>query len=133
MAPIFHIFMKNFHFFSFGLGLGSGVLVLLLILGGMRAFGSASLQQESGERAGNWQQMRSGNGEPNMAAMAGRFGMTEAQLQSELDSGKTMRDIAREKGVELPVGRRMAQASSATASGSTGVSSSAQASAPSAQ
>jgi len=109
--------MKNFHLLSFALGIVSGFLVLFLVIGGYRLVRPA----RSGIPAsgpGAWQQ-QGGTGAPNIARMAQRFGMTEAELQKELDSGKTLQDIAKEKGVSLPVGRGSFGGNASTASGST--------------
>lgn len=42
---------------------------------------------------------------PNAAVLAEKLGMTEAELKTALQSGKTIAEIATEKGVTLPVGR----------------------------
>jgi hypothetical protein len=97
--------MKTFHPLSFGLGLGSGLLVLVLIFGAMRIFGGPA-RGGFPRDSRNFQQMRGANGGPNVGMMAERFGMTEAELQAELDSGKTMQQIAEEHGIELPAGGR---------------------------
>lgn len=115
--------MKTFHPLSFGIGLGSGLLVLVLIFGAMRVFGGPA-RGGFPPNGGNFQQMRGANGGgQNTAMMAERFGMTEAELQAELDSGKTIQQIAEEKGIESPMGGRgMMQGnrtSQASASGST--------------
>ena len=43
-----------------------------------------------------------GRGGPNIADLATKLGMTQADLQVALDSGKTIQQIATEKGVTLP-------------------------------
>ncbi|NOS67250.1 MAG: hypothetical protein HOO67_02700 [Candidatus Peribacteraceae bacterium] len=86
--------MQRLHPFSFGLGLASGLVVLLLIIGGMRVMGGSS-------RRGTF----TGSGGMNITRMAERFGMTEAELQAELDGGKTMQQIAQEHGVQFGGGR----------------------------
>ncbi len=59
-------------------------------------------------------------GGQNISAMAEQLGMTVEDLQKELQSGKNMRDLATEKGVELLFGGRMRGGSGAvlTSSGS---------------
>lgn len=113
--------MKTFHPLSFGIGLGSGLLVLVLVFGAMRVFGG-SARGGFPPNGGNFQQMRGANGGPNAAMMAERFGMTEAELQAELDSGKTMQQIAEEHGVEFPMGGRgmMQRGNMATRSSASG-------------
>ncbi len=97
--------MKNFQPLSFGLGLASGLVILLLIAGGMRLRHPSSAGRFP-TNGGAWQQRQGGgNGGPNISRMAERFGMTEEELRKELEGGKTMQDIAREKGVELPMAR----------------------------
>src|SRR5438105_1912438 len=97
--------MKNFHPLSFGLGLASGLLILMLVFGGMRVFGRPA---GGGTFAG-------GNGGPrNITRMAQRLGMTEADLQKEIDGGKTMQEIAQEHGVTF-TGRRQRSGSGAAA------------------
>lgn len=39
---------------------------------------------------------------PYLSMLAQELGMTEEELQKELDSGKTLQDIATEKGIDLP-------------------------------
>lgn len=95
--------MKSFHPLSFGLGLGTGVLVLVLVFGGMRAFGGGRRGPGgfAGQGNGNFQRM---GGPMDTAAMAQRLGMTEAELQAELDAGKNFRQIAEERGVQMRMG-----------------------------
>ncbi len=97
--------MKAFHSLSFGIGLVSGLLALVLIFGAMRAFGGPA-RRGFPAGGGNFQNMRGANGAPNTAMTAERFGMTETELQAELDSGKTIQQIAEEKGIEFPMGGR---------------------------
>lgn len=99
--------MKLFNPLSFFLGLSSGFLVFVLVFGAMRIFGDPA-PEGFPENGGNLRQMREANGgSPNTAMLAERFGMTEAELQAELDSGKTIRQIEEERGIELPMGRGM--------------------------
>ena len=96
--------MKSFQPLSFGLGLVSGLLVLILFAGSMRLLHPApqrSPQMNEDAR----QQRQGGMGTPNTARMAARFGMTEEELKSALASGKTIQDIAKEKGVPSPGGQ----------------------------
>jgi len=46
-------------------------------------------------------------GGQNISAIAEQLGMTVEDLQKELQSGKNLRDLAAEKGVELPFGGRI--------------------------
>jgi len=96
--------MKSFQPLSFGLGLVSGILVLVLFAGGMRILHPASQRAPQTNR-GSFQQRQGGTGAPNTARMAQRFGMTEEELRSALANGKTMQDIAKEKGIEFPGGQ----------------------------
>ncbi len=91
--------MKKFHPLSFGLGLASGFLVLLLVFGGVRLM-RGNRAAPGGFGSGNFQR-QGANRSANMATMAQRFGMTEVQLRAELDSGKTMQQIAAEHGVDF--------------------------------
>lgn len=120
--------MKNFHPLSFGLGLGSGLLILLLVFGGMRVFAGNNRARFGGPNGGNWQQFQGDNGGPNLARMAERFGMTEEELQKELDSGKTMQQIAQEHGVQFGGRRQQWDTGSAGTSSSADASVSSQAS-----
>lgn len=63
-----------------------------------------TFQQQNGNRAGN------------TARMAERLGITEVELQKELDSGKTMQQITQEHGVTF--GRRGSGATLSSSSGS---------------
>ncbi len=92
--------MKNFHPVSFVLGLASGVLVIILFVGAVRMVSPA--RQFTGGNGGIGQ---GANGGANLTRMAQRFGMTEEQLRTELDSGKTFQQIAAEHGVTF-TGRR---------------------------
>ena len=94
---------KNFHWISFGAGVASGILLLLLVVGGMRLVSPPRQRGFGG--TGSFQ---SGGG-PNLARMADRFGMTQAELQQELDAGKTMQQIAQEHGVTFGGGGRRQQ------------------------
>ncbi len=77
--------MQKPHYPSFFAGIASGFVVLLLIIGGMHLFFPA---QSRGRGA-------------NLARMAQRMGITQDQLQQELNSGKTMQEIAQEHGVQF--------------------------------
>lgn len=78
---------------SFGLGVVSGMVVLGIAVGGLHLF---SPRAQAGLRGG-FQQGQGGG--MNAAFMAQRMGISEADLQKELDSGKTMQQIATEHGV----------------------------------
>ncbi|MFA6039367.1 MAG: hypothetical protein WCV62_01400 [Candidatus Peribacteraceae bacterium] len=92
--------MKTFHPLSFALGLASGLLVLLILAGSWRLIRPAP-NPGSFPMGGNFQE-----GGAGLSRMAERLGMTEADLQKELDSGKTLQEIAAERGVEMPAGGR---------------------------
>ncbi len=91
--------MKNFHLLSFGAGVALGIVMLVLIGVGMRLIPTTPQPQV---------RMQQGQDGPvrgaNMSRMAERMGMTEAELQKEIDSGKTMQQIATERGVAAPGG-----------------------------
>lgn len=78
---------------SFGLGIASGLLVLVIVSFSMRLLPGSSAVAAGGafQRQG-----------ANTARMAQRMGITEAELQKELASGKTFQQIAEEHGVTLP-------------------------------
>jgi hypothetical protein len=101
------------HPLSFGLGIASGVIVLLLVVFTMRMVG--------GNRYGA--RNFGGNGGPNIARMAERFNMTEADLQKEIDSGKTMQEIAAEHGAQFGGGRGFGNASAGSSVSMSSVSS----------
>jgi hypothetical protein len=84
-----HAPMQRFHVPSFFYGLLSGVIVLVIVAAGMRFLPASSTASSAG------------TGTQNIARMAQRFGMTEAELQKELDSGKTFQQIAQEHNVQL--------------------------------
>ncbi len=95
--------MKHFQPLSFALGLLSGFLILLILVKGWDLVHPS--QNNGYFRAnGNNQPFGSGQGGGggfNISRMAERLGMTEADLQKELDSGKTFQEIAQERGVPL--------------------------------
>lgn len=84
--------MKRFHPLSFGLGLASGLIVVVIVAAGFRALHPASTFARNGTFQG---------GAGNISRMAQRMGMTQDELQKELDSGKTMQQIAQEHGVQF--------------------------------
>ncbi len=96
--------MKPFHPLSFTLGLASGLIVLVIVVGSWRL---ASPSTGAPRMNGTFQQTGGiggpGGAGPNTARMAERLGITEAELQEALDSGKTMQQIAEERGRDLPV------------------------------
>lgn len=93
--------MKLPHFPSFGAGIAAGVVVVLVIAGGMH-WAAGSVTPSPGT-VGQRQQGGFGGGQQT-ARMAERLGMTQEDLQKELDSGKTMLEISAEHGIELPLG-----------------------------
>lgn len=108
--------MKNFHLLSFVLGIASGLLVLVLLFSGMRLIRPA---RPGFPVNGGTGQQQGRTGDPNLSRMAERLGMTQAELQTALDSGKTFQDIAREKDITLPSGPggRFGNGPSSTGSG----------------
>ena len=102
--------MKNLHLFSVATGVISGVLLLFVWSVGMQFFFPAQTVITSSAS-----QQGAGSG-PNLARMATRLGITQAALQKELDSGKTMQQIAAEYGVTFGGGRRSGSGSTATGS-----------------
>jgi len=123
--------MKPFHPLSFTLGLASGLVVLVIVVGSWQL---ASPSTGAPRMNGTFQQTGGiggpGGAGPNTARMAERLGMTEAELQEALDSGKTMQQIAEERGVEMPtrtgtggmMGRGLRGASSSAAASQSGAS-----------
>lgn len=97
--------MKTFHPLSFFLGLVSGFLVLFGAVGGWRLAQPTPQDGFAGNRATGLQRQGGGMGQ-NLPAMAEQLGMTEEDLKKELQGGKTLRDIAQEKGIALPFGNR---------------------------
>ncbi len=84
--------MKKLHPMSFGLGFASGLVVLVVVVAAMH------MMSPRGPRgfAGGF-----GGGTQNVGRMAQRFGMTQDELQKELDSGKTIQQVATEHGVQF--------------------------------
>ncbi|MBU0767384.1 hypothetical protein KKF55_06465 [Patescibacteria group bacterium] len=107
--------MKHLHLPSYLIGLGCGVTVLLLFFGAKAALSTSST--EDFPQNENWQQRtqedgmrpRVGDETQRTQRMAESFGMTVEDLQKELDSGKTMMEIAEEREVEMPMRPQRAQ------------------------
>jgi hypothetical protein len=93
--------MKTFHPLSFALGLASGVLVLIVVFGSIRLIHGGNPTFAAGTGRGNYGQQFGGGAGPNTARMAQRLGITQDELQKELDSGKTVQEIAAEHGVQF--------------------------------
>lgn len=93
--------MKPLHPLSFLLGLASGLAVLAIVTGGMRLLraDSSAARVVSGD-------IRQERG-PNLARAAEQLGMTEEDVRKALADGKTLRDLAAEKGVTLSFGNRV--------------------------
>lgn len=111
--------MNNFHLQSFGIGLGTGLVTLLLVAGGMHLVRGNAYSQ-GGNRMGQHQQDNGAGHAPNTARMAERLGISEDELKKELASGKTMQDIAKEHGVEMPMGGRNRMMGSGAMMGASG-------------
>jgi len=125
--------MRQFHPVSFILGVATGLAMLMLFVGAFRLLGPSAEPGFPPMGGGNWEQRQGGS--PNIGRMADRLGMTEEELRTEMESGKTVQEIARERGIEdfpAPGGMRgnrmrsedQQQPASATASGSLSSSSS---------
>lgn len=97
--------MKNFQWKSYVLGLVTGILLLLLIAGGMRLTAGSSTGTA---RTSSFQRQRGLQGGMNLSAIATKLGMTQADLESALKSGKTLRQLAEEHGVDISTLRRNA-------------------------
>lgn len=98
--------MKQFHLLSFVIGILSGFFALWMIVGSYRwiVSSTSSVASASVTTGGS---RRQGNGAaPNLARFAQQLNMTEAALQKELATGKTIKQIATEKGVTLHFGNR---------------------------
>ncbi|MBU2213562.1 hypothetical protein KKC44_02035 [Patescibacteria group bacterium] len=118
--------MKRLHIPSYLIGLACGVAVLLLYFGFQKAFSPSS--SEGFPQQGNWQQRTQGDDTrfpvvddaARTQRMAETLGMTVEELEKELESGKTMMEIAEERGVEMPFGggRRMRDSVPSEESGS---------------
>lgn len=92
--------MKKFHLPSFVLGLLAGIVLLTLSVTRFRLVRGS--HNATSQRSVNSQQFQNGSGQPrNLSRMAERLGITEVELQKELDSGKTMQEIATEYGVDF--------------------------------
>jgi hypothetical protein len=92
--------MKTFHPFSFVIGIVSGIIVLFLVAGGLRVIRplmprSTPTHTRSRRPTGPVQ---------DLSRIASQMNMTEAELRSALESGKNLRDLAEERGVEFPLG-----------------------------
>lgn len=90
--------MKNKKFVLIG-----GLLVALLVIGVIGATGVYAQSQSSilphGSGPGDGRGL--GMGQPELEAAAKALGMTTADLSSALQSGKTLEQLASEKGVDL--------------------------------
>ena len=111
--------MKQSYILSFGIGVLSGFLVLWIVVGGYRwVFPSTSSATTASATTGTGR--RAGGGTPaNLASIAKQLNMTEADLQKELATGKNIRQIATEKGVQLSFGNRGGSGAVRTGSGAT--------------
>ncbi|MDB4978089.1 MAG: hypothetical protein JWM56_275 [Candidatus Peribacteria bacterium] len=88
--------MKQLHFPSFSLGILSGIIMVGIGVIGLHGVHPSANTSAAG--AGGSNGFGGGNGR-NLTRAAQRFNMTEAELQKELDSGKTMQQITQEHGV----------------------------------
>lgn len=107
--------MKTFHPLSFLFGLVCGLVVLVIFTGGWRLVHPSTGTPRA---SGGFQQNGGGF---SVSRMAQRLGMSETDLQKELDSGKTFQQIAQERGVALPTREQRQSGSGAilSASGTT--------------
>lgn len=88
--------MKNMHLPSYGAGFVTGLLVLGVFWTGHAVFGSKPVAPVMQQRQFGGP---NGGGADRMAGMAERMGISVEELQKELDTGKTMQQIAEEHGV----------------------------------
>lgn len=94
---MYYLNMKKFNLKSYLTGLFSGLLVCLFVLAVFKLF-----QPDNNQIRPRYPQNITGlrDDPERLEMMAERFGMTAEELQAELDAGKTMREIAEEKGLE---------------------------------
>lgn len=122
--------MKLPHWKSYLTGVASGIIVLLvgtsihgLITPKSPTINQLQDRQQFRDRGAQGRPTGGTMDENRIKDMAERFGMTEAELQAELDAGKTLPEIATEHDVEFGASRIQQQGS-----GSLNVSSSSQSS-----
>ncbi len=101
------------------------MLVLGVVVGGLHLMPSRTAAR------GTFQPGQGGT--MNTARMAERMGISEADLQKEIDSGKTMQEIATEHGVTFRGGTRPGSGSGAQRTIGTGSTTSSLSSSPLAQ
>ncbi|MEI8230736.1 MAG: hypothetical protein WCG83_06415 [Candidatus Peregrinibacteria bacterium] len=112
--------MKQFSILSFCIGMLSGFLVLWIVVGGYRWMFTASTSTTTASATTGAGRRAGGGGSPaNLATIAKQLNMTEADLQKELATGKTIKQIATEKGVQLTFGNRGGSGAVRTGSGTT--------------
>ena len=124
MYPVIHYFnsiifpipiMKLFHLRSYIIGVITGVVIIIIFVSAKSFlkpeseydFSSNSNfdRQERGEFQREGMQGRIMN-EDSLQGMAERIGITIEELQVELDAGKTLPEIAEERGMEFQRGIR---------------------------
>ena len=93
--------MKNKKFILIG-----GLLTALLVIGAVTAIGVTSVYAQSGTNTplhgrGPGDGHGPGLGQPELDAAAKALGMTSDELSTALQSGKTLEQIASDKGVDL--------------------------------
>ena len=93
--------LNKFHPSSFVLGIVSGLVVLFLLASAMRFIRPAGPGSRTPSRTHTTGQRRPSGPSQNLSSVAEQLGMTEADLRKELQSGKNLRDIAKERGIEL--------------------------------
>jgi hypothetical protein len=105
--------IKTLHVRSYGIGILSGIVILLLFMGTKSLLVSDDAQQnvpsnrnvnnqdrERFQRDGQRLQRGNAVNEDQLQALADRFNITVQELQAELDAGKTISEIAEERGNE---------------------------------
>ncbi|HVW66697.1 MAG TPA: hypothetical protein VHA78_03105 [Candidatus Peribacteraceae bacterium] len=100
-------------FGSFGLGVASGLVVLALFSGVNHLIHPVSAQGAYARGGGFGQ-----NGTPNLARLSQRLGISQDQLQKELQSGKTIQQIMQENGTTFGGGQRTGSGTNVGVSGS---------------
>ncbi|MDD5054829.1 MAG: hypothetical protein PHZ00_01005 [Candidatus Peribacteraceae bacterium] len=91
--------MSRFQPRSFAIGILAGVLILVLFRGGVSL--TRIITSSSSKTASSQQRFRSGGPGLNIGAMAEQLGMTRSALEEELKTGKSLRDIATERGIDF--------------------------------
>ena len=95
--------MKSFNLRSYIIGVITGIVIIFIIFG-VKSLLSPSQDSfsEGGYRSEGIQFQRGGMmNEERLQSMADRLGITLEELKAEMDAGKTLPEIAEERGVEF--------------------------------